>query len=96
MTTIIDHSREIDHSHEINSADARRRQICLMRLLFAGAATFAMLALFSAARPGNAESVVASPQFSQAAPSMSGAGGFATDQPDPGWNADPGWDFQSS
>jgi hypothetical protein len=83
-------------TYAINSTTARRRQVRLIRLLFAGAATFAVLALFGVARPGDAESVVAAPQFSQAAPSMSGAGGFAIDQPDPGWNADPGWDFQQS
>jgi hypothetical protein len=55
MTTTIDHQR-----HEINPADARRRQIRLMQVIFAGAATIATLALFSAAQPGHAESAVAS------------------------------------
>jgi hypothetical protein len=36
------------NAHEINSADVRRRQIRLMQLIFAGAATVAALALFSA------------------------------------------------
>jgi hypothetical protein len=37
------------------------------------------------------------PQSPQTVPNMVGRGGvFAADQPDPDWNADPGWDFQSS
>jgi hypothetical protein len=38
--------------HEIRSVDARRRQIRLMQVLFAGAAAVATLALFGAAQPG--------------------------------------------
>jgi len=78
--------RSTINGHEINSADARRRQIRLMQVIFAGAATVATLALFSAARPGDAGTVVASgsmpataPFGPQAAPSGAGAGGFATD-----------------
>src|SRR5271168_5223229 len=55
MTTTIDHQH-----HEINPADAPRRQIRLMQLIFAGAATIATLALFSAAQSGHAETAVAS------------------------------------
>jgi hypothetical protein len=55
MTTTIDHQR-----HEINPADARRRQIRVMQVIFAGAATVATVALFSSAQPGHAESAVAS------------------------------------
>jgi hypothetical protein len=36
-----------NNTHQINSADVRRRQIRLMQVLFAGAATVATLALFS-------------------------------------------------
>jgi hypothetical protein len=43
----------------INSADARRRQIRAMQLIFAGAATVATLALFSAG-PSSPETAVAS------------------------------------
>jgi hypothetical protein len=55
MRTKIDHQR-----HQINPADARRRQIRVMQAIFAGTATIATLALFSAAKPGHAESAVAS------------------------------------
>ena len=55
MRTQIDHQR-----HQINPADARRRQIRVMQAIFAGTATIATLALFSAAKPGHAESAVAS------------------------------------
>jgi flagellar biosynthesis GTPase FlhF len=54
MTTTIDHQW-----HEINSADARRRKIRVMQAIFAGAATIATLTLYSAAWPGDAETVVA-------------------------------------
>jgi hypothetical protein len=69
--------------HHTNSADARRRQIRLMQVLFAGAATVATLALFSAG-PSDTTNVVASgpppatvtgPQLPQAAPIASGAAG---------------------
>jgi hypothetical protein len=55
MTTTVDHER-----YEINPADARRRQIRVMQVLFAGATTIATLALFSGAQPGHAESAGAS------------------------------------
>jgi hypothetical protein len=65
--------------HETKPTDTRRRQIRLIQVIFAGAATVAALALFSAARPGDATAVATGPQFAQAAPSLAGAGGFATD-----------------
>jgi hypothetical protein len=69
------------NGHEVISADARRRQIRLMQVIFAGAATVAMLALFSAARPGAAEAATApfGPQVAQTAPSMVGRGVIAVD-----------------
>jgi hypothetical protein len=54
MTTATDHQR-----HEIESADAQRRQIRLIQVIFAGAATIATLVLFNAARPDDAAAVVA-------------------------------------
>jgi hypothetical protein len=54
MTPTFDHQR-----HEINPADARRRQIRVTQVIFVGAATIATLALVSAAQPGHAESAVA-------------------------------------
>jgi hypothetical protein len=63
------------NGHEIHSADARRRRIRVMQVIFAGAATVATLALFSAARPGDADTAVATgPQFAQTAPSGTDAG----------------------
>jgi hypothetical protein len=46
-----------------------------MQVIFAGAATVATLALFSAARPGAAETATApfGPQFAQTAPSTGGS-----------------------
>ena len=55
MTTTIDHQW-----HEINPADARRRQIRVMQVIFAGAAAIATLALFAAAPLGTGETTVAS------------------------------------
>lgn len=46
--------------HENRSAYARRRQIRFAQVLFAGAATAAALVLFSATRPIDAATVVAS------------------------------------
>jgi hypothetical protein len=68
--------QSITNEHEVLSADARRRQIRLMQVIFAGAATVATLALFSAARSGAAENASASfgPQFAQTA-GMGGGGG---------------------
>jgi multidrug resistance efflux pump len=53
--------------HRINSADARRRQIRVMQLIFAGAATVATLALFSAG-PSDTETAVASGRAQLQAP----------------------------
>ncbi|HWS92109.1 MAG TPA: hypothetical protein VN255_18265 [Mycobacterium sp.] len=48
--------------------------------MFAGAAAVATLALFSAARPGDADTALATgPQFAQTAPDGAGAGGLAAD-----------------
>ena len=71
MTNIGDH---------VTPADARRRQIRVMQVIFAGAATVATLALFSAG-PSDTGTAVASgaavsgPQSPQAAPIGSGAAG---------------------
>jgi hypothetical protein len=82
-----------NNGHVINSADARRRQIRVAQVIFAGAATIATLALFSAASPGNAETAVVagsvpatapvSPQSPQAAPSMVGGSVIAVDDTNP-------------
>jgi hypothetical protein len=47
--------------HEIDLADARRRQIRMAHMVFAGAAAVAALTLFGVARPGDAGTVVAAP-----------------------------------
>ncbi len=44
--------------HTINTVGARRRQLRLMQLIFAGTAALAMLALFDAARPDTTGSVL--------------------------------------
>jgi hypothetical protein len=65
---------------ELNSTGSSRRQIRVLQLIFAGAATVAAFALFSAAQPGSAASVVTpGTAHVAAAPSMPGAGGFSTD-----------------
>jgi hypothetical protein len=46
--TLSQHPSQID---TINTVGARRRQLRVMQLIFAGAAAIAMLALFDAARP---------------------------------------------
>jgi hypothetical protein len=67
--------------HETNPSDARRRQIRLMQVIFAGAAAVAALTLFGAARPGCGDTAVATGlQFAQTPPDWAGAGGFATDE----------------
>jgi hypothetical protein len=53
---------------EINPADARRRQIRMAQMVFAGSATIATLALFSAAQPGDAGTAVASGSVPATAP----------------------------
>jgi hypothetical protein len=65
--------RSTINGREINSADTRRRQIRMGQVVFAGAATVATLALFSAVRAGDAGTVAAfDPQVQQTAPSGSG------------------------
>jgi hypothetical protein len=65
------------NGQEVHSADARRRRIRLMQVIFAGAATMATLALFSAARPGDADTAVTmGTRSAQTAPGGTGAGGF--------------------
>jgi hypothetical protein len=59
-----------------NNRSTTHRQIRFMQVIFAGAATVASLALFSAARPGDA----ASGPVSLATPSTQGSG-FAADGP---------------
>jgi hypothetical protein len=61
--------------HKTIPADARRRQIRAMQLVFAGAASVAALALFSAAPDAAGSAVAAGPQSPQIATSVSGAGG---------------------
>jgi hypothetical protein len=88
------------NGHVINTAEARRRQVRMAQLLFAGAATTATLALFSAASPGSAETAVASgsvrttalvsPQLPLAAPSMVGGGIIAVDDDTSGAPGDTG------
>jgi len=72
--------------HEINRTDARRRQLRMMQIIFAGAAAIAMLALFDAARPDTTQPVLAAGSvrlidqaFPQTPPSVIGGGGFAAD-----------------
>ena len=79
-------------SHDAPVADARRRQIRAMQLLFAGAAAVATLALFGAAQPGgSAVSVTAS---AGAQPHISigggGAGGVKAVNDDDNTNPDSG------
>jgi hypothetical protein len=47
-------------SNEIHSAAARRRQLRVMQVIFAGAATVAMFVLFDAARPDTTDAEVGS------------------------------------
>jgi predicted secreted protein len=58
------------------SAVARRRQIRTARVLFAGAAAVATLALFSVTQPASAEAAAApvAPKLAQTAPSTGGGG----------------------
>ncbi len=65
---------------ELNSTDTRRRQIRVLQLIFAGAATVAAFALFSTAQPVSA-ATFATPgtMHLAAAPNMAGIDGLATD-----------------
>jgi hypothetical protein len=65
--------------HEINPSDARRRQIRLMQVLYAGAATVTALALFGASQPADAGTVVASGP-SASAPFATDDTNFVNDQ----------------
>jgi hypothetical protein len=73
---------------EINPADARRRQIRVAQMVFAGAATIATLALFSAAQPGDAGTAVASGSVPATAPVglQAGASPVVVDVDDGGVN----------
>jgi hypothetical protein len=71
---------------EINATNQRRRQLRLLQLTLAGAAAFAMLALFDAARPDITQSVPSSVRLTDmtvGAPLLAsgpfGIGGFAAD-----------------
>ncbi len=77
-----------------NSASARSLKIRVTHAIFAGAATIATLALFSPVRPGDADSVDASGSVRLVDQASNVV--FADEPTDPGWNSDPGWDFQSS
>ena len=59
-----------------NPADARLRQIRVAQMVFAGAATVATLALFSAVQPASAEAAAApvAPQLALTAQSTGGGG----------------------
>jgi hypothetical protein len=73
-------TRSTTDGRELNSTDPRRRQIRVLQLIFAGAATVAAFALFGTAQPGNA-ATVATPGIVHlaAGPNMTGIGGLATD-----------------
>jgi hypothetical protein len=80
-TTILSHP---SHIHEISTDDARRRQLRLIQLIFAGAAAFAMLVLYDAARPDTPASMLNSASVHLAgmavpAPASGPVGGFAAD-----------------
>ncbi len=49
-----------DNGQQSNSANVRHRWIRLVQVIFAGAATVATLALFSAGRPDEASAAIAS------------------------------------
>jgi hypothetical protein len=66
--------------HKTKPADARRRQIRLIQVMFAGAAAVATLMLFNAAPPSCAGTLVASgSQVLQAPPSATGGSIIAVD-----------------
>jgi hypothetical protein len=66
--------------HKTKPADARRRQIRLMPVMFAGAAAIATLTLLDAAPPSGAGTVVASSsQVLQAPPSATDGSIIAVD-----------------
>jgi hypothetical protein len=72
-----------------------QKHIRVTQVIFVGAATIATLALSTAARPGVAQTAVASGEVrlvDQATDLSAGVGGFTDDPSDPGWSppADPG------
>jgi hypothetical protein len=76
--------------HETDTAGARRRQLSMMQLIFAGAAAIVMLALSDTARPDITHTVLGSRtvrltdvgvQLPETPPNLSG-GGFAADDGD--------------
>ncbi len=74
-------------SHQIRTADARRRQVRLTKAILAGAAAVAMLVLFDSAQTHDANTVVAAGSVrlvdrATELPNLVGAGGFATDDDD--------------
>lgn len=103
MNSTVNRSEE-----EPDSDQARRRRVRLIHVAIAGAATIATLALGSNTQNGTAKSVAAAgqpahsvggfaaddpsdPTYSPASPPEN-----TQSQPDPGWNADPGWDFSAA
>jgi hypothetical protein len=76
------------------SAPARSFKIRVTHAIFAGAATIATLALFNAAHAANADNGVASGSVHPAGQASNVS--LVAEPTDPGWNSDPGWDFQSS
>ncbi|SPM34690.1 Mycobacterium rhizamassiliense ORFan [Mycobacterium rhizamassiliense] len=78
-------------SHDAPVADARRRQIRTMQLLFAGAAAVATLALFGTAQPGGATVSLASAGTPHVSINGGGAGGVkAVNDDSPGGVNDQG------
>jgi hypothetical protein len=68
--------------HNITTDGARRRQIRLLQLIFAGAAAIAMLALFDAARPDTGSALTsASVRLADAAVPMPASGPFGPQLP---------------
>jgi hypothetical protein len=61
------------------------RKTRILQATLGGAAAVATFALFNAAQ------ATASP-----APGTAGHVAYSAEPTDPGWNSDPGWDFQSS
>jgi hypothetical protein len=94
----------VDREHGINSANAQgRQQIRARQVIVVGAAAIATVALLTAARPGVAESVVASNpvqlmDHATGLPGLAGSGFAADDPTDPGWSppADPGSSFPTN
>jgi len=79
-TTLPSHPSQV---HDIPTDGARRRQVPLLQLIFAGAAAIAMLALFVAARPDTTGSALtsASVRLADAAAPMPASGPFGPQLP---------------